>query len=291
MNDSNSNDYDAELDSININIDDNIGNININNTLETDNTSNVNNDIHLKCKCYSLPLFHDYDKFKKLENSDKILVPMSFLKSIEEKCKEIKFPLIFEIQNGQGEGEESMLKDIGLKNNIHCQVYEFIEGLDDIFIPFRMMQSLWLNEGEFVNLKYSLKTEYCKGTKIILRPHTSDFLEIEDHKTFLEKGLVENYSILSNNDIISLEYCGNVLYFDILSTEPGECIIINDTDLEVDFEKPLDYKEPKPKTPSPPPIPKKTQEENKIPKNIKNNNNGIKDFVAFSGEGRRLGEQ
>ncbi len=125
MNDSNSNDYDAELDSININIDDNIGNININNTLETDNTSNVNNDIHLKCKCYSLPLFHDYDKFKKLENSDKILVPMSFLKSIEEKCKEIKFPLIFEIQNGQGEGEESMLKDIGLKNNIHCFVFEY----------------------------------------------------------------------------------------------------------------------------------------------------------------------
>jgi ubiquitin fusion degradation protein 1 len=270
MSDSDS-DYDIELDSINI--DTKIGN---------------EYDINLKCQCYSLPLFHEYDKFKKLENSDKILVPMFFLKSIEEKFKEIKFPLIFEIQN-EG-GEESVLKDIGLKNNIHCQVYEFIEGLDDIFIPFRMMQSLWLNEGEFVNLKYSVKIEYCKGTKILLRPHTSDFLEIEDHKTFLEKGLVENYSILSNNDIISLEYLGNVLYFDVLSTEPGECIIINDTDLEVDFEKPLDYKEPKPKTPPPSPTPIENQEENKILKNIKKNNNGIKDFEAFSGEGRRLGD-
>ena len=233
-------------------------------------------------------MFYDYEKYKKLENSDKILIPLHIMNNIKDKFEDLKFPLIFEIEKLDNEGLE-LIQDIGMKNTIKCQAYEFLEGIDDIYIPFRLMQNLWINEGSLITLKYSLK-EYQKGNRIVLRPHTSEFLEIEDPKIFLEKGLTENYSVLSREDIIGLSYFENTIYFDVLETSPSETIIVNNTDLEVDFEKPLDYKSPI--------IPEK-EEKNQIDtipekdyiKPIENPDTDNKGFVAFSGKGYKLGDK
>ena len=247
-----------------------------------------NEEYVTNCQCYSLPMFYDYEKYKKLENSDKILIPLHIMNNIKNKFDDLKFPLIFEIEKIDNEGID-LLQDIGMKKTIKCQAYEFLEGIDDIYIPFRLMQNLWINEGSLITLKYSLK-EYQKGNRIVLRPHTSDFLEIEDPKMFLEKGLIENYSLLSKEDIIGLSYFDNTLYFDVLETSPSETIIVNNTDLEVDFERPLDYKSPT--------IPEKEEKFpiNTIPEKdyIKSNENSDTDekgFVAFSGKGYKLGDK
>lgn len=254
-------------------------------------TNNIDQDVIMdkdemiiNCQCYSLPMFYNYEKYKKLENSDKILIPMHIMNTIKEKFNDLKFPLIFSIEKIDDEGF-NLLDDIGMKKNIFCQVYEFLEDIDDIYIPFRLMQNLWLNEGSLINLRYSLK-EYSKGDKIVLRPHTSDFLEIEDPKGFLEKSLTENYSVLSKEDIIGLPYFENILYFDVLETSPSDTIIVNNTDLEVDFQRPLDYKEP---------IQENIKEEEKnkekeINENINEEKEREKVFVPFSGKGYRLSD-
>ena len=241
------------------------------------------------CQCYSLPMFYDYEKIKKLENSDKILIPMHIINRIKDKFDNIVYPLIFEIEKIDNEGLNFM-EGIGMKKIIKCQVYDFLEDIDDIYIPFRLMQNLWMNEGSLISLKYSLK-QHNKGTKIILRPHTSEFLDIDEPKVFLKNGLIENYSILSKEDIISISYLENTLYFDVLETFPENTIIVNNTDLEVDFENPLDYtdldyKEIK--------IPEK-----KIEQSIDKKNHGIsqdidgvnKEYSPFSGKGYRLGDK
>ena len=231
-------------------------------------------------------MFYNYDKYKKLENSDKILIPMHIINNIKNKFEDIQFPLIFTIEKIDNEGL-NLLEELGMKKTIKCQAYEFLEDIDDIYIPFRLMQNLWMNEATLVTLKYSLN-EYRKGEKIILRPHTSDFLEIDDPKIFLEKGLIENYSVLSKEDIIGIAYFDHTLYFDVLETFPEDTIIVNNTDLEVDFKKPLDFKDP--------PSPEKILQpiiEKKVQQLTQNNNTNIKheDFIAFSGTGNRLGNK
>jgi len=249
----------------------------------------VDSEMKFKLKCYSLPMYHDYEKFKSLENTDKIILPMFVLQKMKENFNDLKFPLIFNIIN---DSNDHLINDIGIKNSLKTQVFEFLEDTDNLFIPFRLMQTLWLEEGTEITLKYVMK-DYVKGTKIKIRPHSTKFLNILNPKEFLEKGLIHNYSILSEGDIISLENRVDInektssieiLYFDIVETEPEKTIIINNTDLNVEFCKPLNYIEPKK-------IMKPIKEEIKITES--NENKKIiqeKDFIPFSGKGYRLGD-
>lgn len=121
-----------------------------------------------------------------------------------------------------------------------------------------------------------------KGTKIVLKPHTSNFLEIDDHKQFLETHLTMSYTTLSKGQIISIPYFEETILIDVLECEPVNTISLLDTDLEVDFEAPYDYVEPKPSLPTHVPIvtpvinpPWESDEKT--------------EFVPFSGKGYRLG--
>ena len=104
----------------------------------------------------------------------------------------------------------------------------------------------------------------------------------------MEKGLTENYSVLSKEDIIGITYFDNTLYFDVLETFPDNTIIVNNTDLEVEFEKPLDYKEPLEQEEKIEPIKRELQKATQDNKEKKEINKG---FVAFSGKGNRLGDK
>lgn len=190
-------------------------------------------------QCYSLSMFVNYDKYKHLENSDKILIPQSIMMKINSQTSELPKQLIFSIKKMIFD-ESSMF----YANECKCQLFEFIEGIDNVYIPSRIMQSLWLQENDLVSLEY-ISYPIPMGKKIVLKPHTSDFLEILDTKDFLENGLNKNYSILNQNDTISIPYQDKLMYFDVLKTEPNSTILISDTDLEVDFEAPFDYKEKK----------------------------------------------
>ena len=64
---------------------------------------------------------------------------------------------------------------------------------------------------------------------------------------------LRNYSCLTTGDSIMVAYNNKKYYIDIVETKPSNAISIIETDCEVDFAPPLDYKEPEKPVASVPP--------------------------------------
>lgn len=56
---------------------------------------------------------------------------------------------------------------------------------------------------------------------------------------------LRSYSCLTTGDTIMVQYNEKKYYIDIVETQPSHAVSIIETDCEVDFASPLDYKEPK----------------------------------------------
>lgn len=61
---------------------------------------------------------------------------------------------------------------------------------------------------------------------------------------------LRNFSCLTTGDSIMVAYNNKKYYIDIIETKPSNAISIIETDCEVDFAPPLDYKEPEKPVPS-----------------------------------------
>ena len=248
----------------------------INNDLPNNNTNLINttdNKLDLLIgifECNSIAFSPNYEKYKELEFSNNIILPHFVLKKIQDYFGKIEFPLYFELCSNTND-------------NIFIQIctgFDFIEGIENIYVPNRLMNNLVIEEACNITLTYLNNIRV--GEKLKIRPHTSDFLKLDDHKQYLENSFLNNYNILSNGETIEVKIMDNTYFLDILDTYPEKNISICNTDLEVEFEKPLDYVEKKNiKAISSPIV--------KIPNNSENKKIPGK-FVAFSGEGRRLGD-
>ena len=221
----------------------------------------------------SLAFLPNYEKYKYLEFSNNIIIPHYILKKIQDKSDNIEFPLFFEL----------FTMNYGMPLGINCTGSDFLEGIDKIYLPNRIMSNLLLEEGGSVYIKYI--KDIKKGEKIKIRPHTSDFLDLEDHKQLLESKLINNYNILTKGETIEIEISGETYFIDIVETYPDIAINICNTDIEVDFDTPLDFKE-KPIL-KPEILKKKDDEKND---EIKKEEEDGKKFIPFSGIGRRLGD-
>ena len=147
----------------------------------------------------------------------------------DTQVKEIDFPLSFKISYANKE--------------IIVSVLDFTGESDTVVIPEWIFYNLYpIQLGDIVTVSvYSggyTENKLPKGTLIKLRPHTIDFLDIEDHKTILEHTL-KNYSILNKYTTISIEYLGIQHNIDIIDTKPVDVIDINNSDVEVEFDGPL----------------------------------------------------
>ena len=229
---------------------------------------NINSELSLGLvKCNSLAFLQNYEKYIHLEFSNNIILPHQYLNEIQNSYGSLEFPLYFELNSNS----------LGMSISLKCTGNEFIEGIDNIFVPNRIMNNLLIDESTEISLKYVKDIKI--GEKIKIQPHTTDFLDIEDHKKFLEESLLNNYNILTQGETIEVKILDKSYYIDIIETKPDLSINICNTDIEVDFEKPLDYKEPPPPPPPPPP-----------PQKVKPKKEEKKVFVPFSGKGRRLGD-
>uniref|UniRef100_A0A9I9D5G6 Ubiquitin fusion degradation protein UFD1 N-terminal subdomain 2 domain-containing protein n=1 Tax=Cucumis melo TaxID=3656 RepID=A0A9I9D5G6_CUCME len=140
---------------------------------------------------------------------------------------------------------------------------------------FQMMENMLLQEGDLVRVK---NVPLPKGTYVKLQPHTKDFLDISNPKAILETTL-RNFSCLTTGDSIMVAYNNKKYYIDIVETKPSNAISIIETDCEVDFAPPLDYKEPeKPVAPT-----KGKEQVAEAP-----DAEAEPKFSAFTGTGRRL---
>lgn len=198
-----------------------------------------------------------------LEKGDKVIMPPSALDRLA--YLQIDYPMLFEVSNPSS-GKVS-----------HCGVLEFIADEGLIYLPYWMMENMLLQEGDIINVK---NASLSKGTFVKLQPHTTDFLDVSNPKAILETTL-RSYSCLTTGDTIMVAYNNKKFYIDIVETKPSSAISIIETDCEVDFAPPLDYKEPE-KPPKSNLLNKRlleVEEEaaNKIPK-----------FGPFTGSSRRL---
>ncbi|WOG89156.1 hypothetical protein DCAR_0208392 [Daucus carota subsp. sativus] len=200
-----------------------------------------------------------------LEKGDKVIMPPSALDRLA--YLQIDYPMLFEVSNPTS-GKIT-----------HCGVLEFIADEGMIYLPYWMMENMLLREGDIVNIK---NASLSKGTFVKLQPHTKDFLDVSNPKAILETTL-RSYSCLTTGDTIMVAYNNKKFYIDIVETKPSSAISIIETDCEVDFAPPLDYKEPeKPLKASiskkrPPEDQAEEETDNKVPK-----------FNAFTGSSRRL---
>lgn len=160
--------------------------------------------------------------------SSKVLLPYRILGELVSYGYQT--PYIFEILHENGIYKTS------------CSVLDFELENDEIILPTWMYEQLCLEKDEKVILK-SVEAEQGEG--ICLLPHSVEFLELEDPKKELEKTLA-NYHVLSYGDEILLyfEDIGRCR-FTVTKIEPDwlSTIYIVDTDLKVDFEEPIGYKE------------------------------------------------
>ncbi|XP_015570969.1 ubiquitin fusion degradation protein 1 homolog [Ricinus communis] len=198
-----------------------------------------------------------------IESGDKIIMPPSALDRLASL--HIDYPMLFELRNDAAERIS------------HCGVLEFIAEEGMIYMPYWMMENLLLQEGDIVRVK---NVTLPKGTYVKLQPHTKDFLDISNPKAILETTL-RNYSCLTTGDSIMVAYNNKKYYIDIVETKPSNAISIIETDCEVDFAPPLDYKEPERTTPS---IPQKkaTAQVEEVPEETEPK------FNPFTGVARRL---
>ncbi|XP_057752584.1 uncharacterized protein LOC130970498 [Arachis stenosperma] len=198
-----------------------------------------------------------------LESGDKIIMPPSALDRLASL--HIDYPMLFELRNDAAERVS------------HCGVLEFIAEEGMIYMPYWMMENMLLQEGSIVRVK---NVTLPKGTYVKLQPHTKDFLDISNPKAILETTL-RNFSCLTTGDSIMVAYNNKKYYIDIIETKPANAISIIETDCEVDFAPPLDYKEPeKPSLPASSGKAAAAVEETPAETEPK--------FNPFSGAGRRL---
>lgn len=229
----------------------------------------------LNCFSYSVSSLSK-ESAENLKYTNKLLLPSSVLYQINN-LDNIEYPLFFKITN---------------KNNDFgrvCSVHEFTSPPGVIHVPYYIMNELGIEEGSKIKLELVIP---IKGSYIKLRPHSTDFINLQNPKAVLEKILSRDYSVITEGHTIALNYkeLKRIFYIDIVETKPSNIIQIINTDVNVDFDKPLDYVEP---IPQPKTIPKPVSKfnfNNYLNENEnENEKNENEKFIPFSGKGYKLG--
>ncbi|CCI42582.1 unnamed protein product [Albugo candida] len=158
-----------------------------------------------------------------LEDGDKILLPPSALEVLARL--HIEYPMLFKVTNE------------GVNRYSHCGVLEFSATEGSCYMPYWMMQNLFINEGEIINVQ---NISLPKATFVKIRPQTREFLDISNPRAVLEASL-RKFSCMTVGDTICLKYNNKNFLLDVREVKPFSAACIIETDCEVDFELPADY--------------------------------------------------
>ena len=206
---------------------------------------------------------------KQLKSSNKILLPPSVLYELNQQdlSNDIMF---FKVSNKE------------MQFGTVCGVHEFSAPPGICHVPFHIMDNIGITEGQEVEIE---KVCPVQGQYMKLRPHKTAFINLHDPKAVLEKIMSLDYPVVSQGQTIELYYkdLDKRYLIDIVETKPADIISIVNTDINIDFDQPLDYVEPQYQ--KPPAIQQNKIISHKTP--IKN----MKQFVPFSGQGNKLGDK
>jgi len=209
-----------------------------------------------KLICFSYNCSSQSDNvLSQVKYSNKILLPEDILRSLMKKKHSP--PFFFKVLN------------IDMDYGQVCGVQEFSAPPGVVHVPYHIMEDLGISEGQHIEIQLASPV---KGTYIKIKPHKTEFINLDDPKEILEKVLSEKYPVVTRGHTIAIEHTHKVFYIDIVYTEPAPVIDILNVNLNVDFEQPHDYQIPE------------------IPE-IPIRNNKTYDTEKFPGTGYRLGDK
>ncbi|GAB7343791.1 hypothetical protein MBLNU457_1764t1 [Dothideomycetes sp. NU457] len=178
-------------------------------------------------RCYPVAMLPGPER-DSANHGGKVFLPASALDKLT--TLHITYPMLFELING------------AKQKRTHSGVLEFIAEEGRCYLPYWLMQTLELEPGDLLQIK---STDLPPGTYIKLQPQSPNFLDISDPKAVLENAF-RNFSCLSLNDIFTFSYNDTIYSIKVLSIKPeneSNAISVQETDLSVDFEEPVGYKE------------------------------------------------
>lgn len=230
------------------------------------------------------------EMIEKLRCSNKILLPESMLFEItKDNHDSLAQKLYFKVSN-----KETQYGEV-------CGVHEFSAPPGVVNLPYHIMESCSLEEGSTVQVDLLSPP---KGNFMKIRLHNSkEFSKLSNPKVVLEKIMSRDYPVVTQGQTIALNYTdlNKVFMIDIVETRPSEIIEIINTDINVDFDKALDYVEPPPKEEKKVAwVPHNTNTNVKISQDISgstlknrrlNQYKKTGEFVPFSGKGNVLGRK
>ena len=220
---------------------------------------------------------------ERVAHSNKIFLPESML----YQYKQEQFPLYFQLTH----------PEYGI--SCICAVEEFTGPPGCFVVPQRIMEHLLCTEGNNINIQLC---HPLKGTYLKLKPRKTAFINLSNPKAILERFLSRDYPVISMGDTISINHLDTIYHIDVTECEPGNSIDIVNTNINLDFDAPLDYVEPSKMSETPVleansniQVPTPTNSKIALPdlKPVNTKLNEFKKaigvFVPFSGVGHRLG--
>jgi ubiquitin fusion degradation protein 1 len=202
------------------------------------------------------------------ENGDKIILPISAFQKLAGM--RVQYPMQFELRN----------ENVVPIRRTHVGVLEFTAPEGQMFVPYWIMQNLLLEENELITVR---NVSLSLATFVKFRPLSVDFLEISNPKAVLESTL-RNFSCLTKDDQICLQYNGKNYFIEIVELKPvtpENAVSIVEADVNVDFEPPVGYVDPKERA-----MDAKTSSASSISATSSSTVNGTK---PTGGEGKTLG--
>lgn len=171
-------------------------------------------------RCYPISF-----KRNDLEGGDKVLLPGSALDQLARL--QVSYPMMFQITNP------------ALGGSTHCGVMEFSAEEGCAYVPHWMMENLLLQPGEIIVFS---NVTLPKATFVQLQPHLTKFTELSNPRVVLEKAL-RNFTCLTKGDRIVIAFGDTKYELDVREVKPGNAVSIIETDVNVDFFEPRDYKD------------------------------------------------
>lgn len=180
-------------------------------------------------RCYPVSMMKDANNKNTANYGGKIFLPQSALHKLT--MLNIRYPMLFKLLN------------TNTGKSTHSGVLEFTADEGRCYLPEWMMNTLEISAGTVIKIE---TTDLPQGNFVKLEPQSTDFLEISDPKAVLENAL-RNFTTLTVNDIIELNYNSHIYKIKILEIKPessthGICVI--ETDLVTEFAPPVGYVEP-----------------------------------------------
>lgn len=162
----------------------------------------------------------------RVDSGGKCLLPSSVLGDLA--TKNVVYPLQFCVQTFRGKRS-------------FCGVLEFTAPEGQAIIPQWMMAQLQAEPGATVRLT---AVSLPRGGLVKFRPQQKAFIELANPKAVLEYAL-NNYTCLMKGQTIVINHVGEEFLIDVMETKNEEmrdveAIFIVDTNLKVEFERPLD---------------------------------------------------